>query len=465
MTPVGNQTVSTVSSAVLTTTSPVISRIADTQSTYAANVTLSRSGTTTETNTTTSTVSCNLGNSAIMELQVVSDSTGAPVPQQGDTPVVSAEFQTGCNALSHQAHENLYFEKVSKGPSGWFNFPGSPGAYNFTVSYGGYTYSFPGGAYPASTTCVIIAVPSGLVTLSRYQFSNYDCAGDLGSWAARPAYGGCFFGEVYLRVLPDSDGQSSPSSFIQGANVTTYYDLPDVCGSHSVASFTTTKNIEWYAFGDSAKSFFVGYGGQTYNVTASQISGSTCVTLHVPSGAVDFTYGPGCVIGEPSTISSTSTSTTVTIPAPCTSQMDTVLTPAPKGTVYVKVVSNQGAVITNGSLFVGQFGNTTNGAGTNSYCLRLSDVNGTGYVQLAFLNGSTPMFLTSGFYHVTIMAGYNGGSWYVATIPTIQVHPNSTIYVTVSVPSGLVTVVVSNEGSSNEVTTTTSATTIKQNGG
>jgi hypothetical protein len=73
-------------------------------------------------------------------------------------------------------------------------------------------------------------------------------------------------------------------------------------------------------------------------------------------------------------------------------------------------------------------------------------------------------FITSGYYNVTLMAGYNQGPGYLATIPSIQVHPNSTIYVAVSVPSGVVTVVTSNEGSSAATTKTTSATTIKNGG-
>jgi len=145
--------------------------------------------------------------------------------------------------------------------------------------------------------------------------------------------------------------------------------------------------------------------------------------------------------------------------------MNTLLNPAPKGSVYMKVVTDQGTVITNGSLLVTQSGNFTGswtGWGlTAHYCISLGDVNGTGYLQLA----GNKTFITSGYYNVTLVAGYNNqGPWYRATIPSIQVHPNSTVYVTVSVPSGVVTVVTSNEGSSSVTTTTTSATTIKNGG-
>ncbi len=107
------------------------------------------------------------------------------------------------------------------------------------------------------------------------------------------------------------------SALVGGANVTTAYDFPTTCVDspspcpylacgEAFKSFTTTST-EWYAFGDSINSFNVTYGGQTYVVTASQRAGSTCETLHVPSGTVGTTYGPACVVGQPFT----STSTTV----------------------------------------------------------------------------------------------------------------------------------------------------------
>jgi hypothetical protein len=144
--------------------------------------------------------------------------------------------------------------------------------------------------------------------------------------------------------------------------------------------------------------------------------------------------------------SSTSASLTSSLPT-CYETLDTVINPAPEGTVYMKVVTDQGAVITNGTLFVTQDGKTAydvaHGGGTTAnYCIKLSDVNSTGYLQLA----ANATFITSGHYNMTLMAVYNQGAWYVATIPSIQVHPNSTVYVTVSVPSGAVTVVTTNEG-------------------
>ncbi len=227
---------------------------------------------------------------------------------------------------------------------------------------------------------------------------------------------------------------------VAGAVVTTAYDFavpcytsptpclnPSNCGE-AFKNFTTTST-EWYAFGDAADSFSVEYGGQTYKVTASQTAGSTCVTLHVPSGRVDITYGASCASAIGSTVTfaepSTSTSTTVNLSNCYGPPANTLLNPAPKGTVYMKVVTDQGTVITNGYLFVFSSGNQIDGNHVirSDYCISLRDVNGTGYLQLAALNGTggaseNSTFLTSGVYDVTLMANYSDqGPGYTASYP------------------------------------------------
>ena len=147
--------------------------------------------------------------------------------------------------------------------------------------------------------------------------------------------------------------------------------------------------------------------------------------------------------------------------------MNTSLNTVPKPTVYVKVVTDQGTVITNGSLVADQLENMTNGYETSHYCISLSDVQGSGYVRLADLNqsGSSASIITGGYYNVTLVAGLNNqGLWYMATIPSIPISPNSIVYVTVSVPSGMVTIANTSEGSSAVTTTSTSATTINNGG-
>ena len=69
----------------------------------------------------------------------------------------------------------------------------------------------------------------------------------------------------------------------------------------------------------------------------------------------------------------------------------------------MKVVNDQGTVITNGTLLVSSSGNQTDGSHLtrSDYCISLGDVNGTGYLQLAVINGTggaaeNSTFLTSG---------------------------------------------------------------------
>ena len=235
----------------------------------------------------------------------------------------------------------------------------------------------------------------------------------------------------------------------------------------------------------SANTDFCGAGVCLVNGTVSIISGATnAVVATVPmcddsGGAFESSNGDvylSCHGGTDWVISYTtlpsSTTTTSTrlgefVPD-CGTPFNTLLNPAPKGTAYMKVVTDEGTVVTNGTLFVIQGGSF----GWMTYCISMSDVNGTGYLQLAPVNFNGTHggdFISSGYYNVTLWAGSispnatnNPGSWYVAIVPSIQVSPNSTTYVTVSVPSDAVTVVTSNEGS-GAITTTTSATTTKVN--
>jgi YVTN family beta-propeller protein len=282
-------------------------------------------------------------------------------------------------------------------------------------------------------------------------------------------------GDIYM---PNVEGNTV--SVISGATNAVIATAP--VGDQPFQALFNPMNGDIYV--PSLTQDYCGAGVCHINSTLSIISGATNTVVATvplcmdPTGTiVDSANGDvyvSCQDGTNWVVSSTTlqSSTTSTqqlgeILPDCGTPFNTLLNPAPKGTVYMKVVTDQGMVVTNGTLIVtkaGDFGSLT-------YCISLSDVNGTGYLQLAdHLNG--PGFITSGYYNVTLWAGYynynvtnNPGPLYWATIPSIQVHPNSTIYVTVSVPSGVVTVVTSNEGSSAVTTTTTSATTIEQNGG
>ena len=203
--------------------------------------------------------------------------------------------------------------------------------------------------------------------------------------------------------------------------------------------------------------------GHPYNVTVfvTALDGKTALAR--PSPTITVPAGTWGTTNNTTSTSATAGSSTASVSSSvCGQPADTILNWAPGGNDYMKVVTDQGNVITNGTLIVTAVGNATNGEwGVTSHLwITLGDINGTGYLSL--VGGG--FYLESGYYNVTLVAGYNNQEpCYTAAIPPIQVHPNSTVYVTVSVPSGLVTVVTSAEGGSS-VTTTTTATTTKNGG-
>lgn len=138
-----------------------------------------------------------------------------------------------------------------------------------------------------------------------------------------------------------------------------------------------------------------------------------------------------------------------------------LLTPAQNGSIYLKVVTDQGSVITsngtvdNGTVFVTHTVPAASGhsGGKAGYCLHLNG-NGTGYMELAAKDGLSQ----TGSYNMTLSAGYNQGPGYEGTIPSFTVQPDTTVYVTVSVPSGVVTVVSCASGNNCSTSTTTATT-------
>lgn len=156
--------------------------------------------------------------------------------------------------------------------------------------------------------------------------------------------------------------------------------------------------------------------------------------------------------GESSTTASANAASRFGCPGPFMLE-----SPAQNSSLFLRVVTDQGSVITNnGTVFVtppseGASGHPQTSIG--DYCLRL-DGNATGYMPL-MVAGSYP---TSGSYNMTIFAGYANGPGYQGSVPAVTVPANSTVYVTVSVPSGKVTVVDCQAGTCS--TTTSAATTL-----
>jgi YVTN family beta-propeller protein len=216
-------------------------------------------------------------------------------------------------------------------------------------------------------------------------------------------------------------------------------------------------------------------GACLVNSTVSIISGATnTVAATVPlclfprGTSVDTSNGDVYVscqsaLWEISSTTSPSSTRLGEIIPDCSTLMNVLLNPAPTGAVYIKVVNDQGSTdVTNGTVIVVQSGSF----GSLHYCLNMSDVNGSGYLQLAPLYFNGTAGYESGYYNVTLWVGYdnpnatnNPGPSYWGTISSIQIQPYSTIYITAFIPSGAVTMVTSGEGNGIVTTTTTSATT------
>jgi len=158
------------------------------------------------------------------------------------------------------------------------------------------------------------------------------------------------------------------------------------------------------------------------------------------------------------TTSPPSVATTTSIAAPtfsCGGPTFKLLTPLQSGSISLKVTTDQGAIVNNGTVFVTHIG--TNG--TSNYCLRL-EPSSTGYLQIAANDGLSP----TGTYNVTVAAGFNQGPGYEGSLPSVAVTTSTSVELTLSVPSGAVSIVTSTQGSSQVSTTTTTATSVESQG-
>lgn len=136
----------------------------------------------------------------------------------------------------------------------------------------------------------------------------------------------------------------------------------------------------------------------------------------------------------------------------CGSAVFPVLGQQENGSIFLKILTDQGSVVTNGSVLVThtlpfspQLVNRT------TYCLRL-EPNIAGFVELA--NDGLPH---AGTYNMTFAAGYDQGPGTLASVYLFSVQPNTSIYVTVSVPSREAQIVTSTTGDSVVTTVTTTA--------
>jgi hypothetical protein len=133
------------------------------------------------------------------------------------------------------------------------------------------------------------------------------------------------------------------------------------------------------------------------------------------------------------------------LPDYCGNALFPVLGPQENGSIFFKILTDQGSLVTNGSVLVTHSvsGNRT------TYCLRL-EPSATGFIELA--NDGLPQ---AGTYNLTFAAGYDQGPGIQASVYLFSVQPDTSIHVTVSVPSLVAQIVTSTTGISTVTTVTT----------
>jgi hypothetical protein len=133
--------------------------------------------------------------------------------------------------------------------------------------------------------------------------------------------------------------------------------------------------------------------------------------------------------------------------------------PVQSGPIYLKVVTDQGSVVTNGTVYASQRLSLSDWNGSSDYCLAMSyDTNSTGYMQVGnpadtMVGGGISLY--GGVYNYTVIAKYGANQSIRVAIPDIAVQSNTTTYITISIPSGEVTTVTCGQGNSCTTVTTT----------
>jgi len=134
-----------------------------------------------------------------------------------------------------------------------------------------------------------------------------------------------------------------------------------------------------------------------------------------------------------------------------------LLTPLVNGPINLLVVTDQGIPVSNGTIYASNRVNATNWQGSNNYCLLLSsNPKPTGFPIVLTENDSR---LGDGVYNFTVVANYGVNQTSRVVVPDIAIQPNTTVYITISVPSGQVTTVTvaCSQNSCTQSTTTSTA--------
>lgn len=178
----------------------------------------------------------------------------------------------------------------------------------------------------------------------------------------------------------------------------------------------------------------------------------------VSSPNIPATSRSRSVAGPPSSAQNTTATSSVSTssdnghpPDYCGSAVFPVRGQQETGSIFLKIVTDQGSIVTNGSVLVVHSiaGGPQVSINRTTYCLNL-EPNATGFIELE--NDGLPQ---NGVYNLTFSAGYDQGPGTLASVYLFSVQPNTSVYVTVSVPSREVQVVTSTAGGSVVTSTTT----------
>src|ERR1022692_1895626 len=185
-----------------------------------------------------------------------------------------------------------------------------------------------------------------------------------------------------------------------------------------------------------------------------ELAPASSPNISATTSASSIAAGPSSSAQNTTAISSPVSTSSNSHPSDyCGSVVFPVLGQQENGSIFLKVATDQGSLVTNGSVLVTH--TISHGpqipANRTTYCLRL-EPNANGFIELA--NDGLPQ---AGIYNLTFAAGYDQGPGIQASVYLFSVQPNTSIYVTVSVPSMEAQIVTSTTGVSIVTTTTTTA--------
>lgn len=287
-----------------------------------------------------------------------------------------------------------------------------------------------------------------------------------------------------LTNLQNSDNQSTslPSTEIvkvlnSSSGVTVYQGSCSVPGSQTGSFGPKSAGWNCAVIWDTSKPYDgsrpttapnsrVDYGTIAPYDVSFTISMADSYQIQMGGGGIGLTTSLSNTTTASSSASTTSVSSTTTTsssasPFSCgTSQAFTPLAALQNGPMYLKVMTDQGAIVDNGTVLVTHVG--TNGMA--DYCIDFpggSRPNSTGYFSITANDGLSP----TGKYNLTLLVYEPIAGGYVGSLQSFNVTTNTSVAVSWSVPSGAALIVTHPQGSTEIATTTTTANSMEAVGG